>query len=161
MMLVAFIMRPWIIEMRGLHAKGRVLADEILVTSTGPDHEQVFRKAFEATHRYLHRMGARLAPKKSFIFSTEKAVRSALARHRWSELDTRIEVVQHTRDLGSHVNTLLCNRSTTLTGRMANGIIMARRIARLPMGDNEKAKVIRTKASPGSQHATSEAAYHQ
>ena len=66
MMVVALIMRPWILEMRRLGAKGRVLADDILVTVTGGDHCRFFKVAYDETHRYLHRMGAKLAPRKSF-----------------------------------------------------------------------------------------------
>ena len=105
MMFTALIMRPWILEMRRLGAKGRVLADDILTKAEGDDHCHVFTRAFEETHMYLHMMGAKLAPPKSYIFSTASAARRKLAKYLWPQLGTVIEVVHHTRDLGAHINT--------------------------------------------------------
>ena len=50
MMLIACLLKPWITQMERLGAYPRVLADDIVVYSTGHSHEDTFRMAFDCTH---------------------------------------------------------------------------------------------------------------
>ena len=105
----------------------------------GERHREVFKEAYDETHRYLQAMGAAVAPEKSFTFSTERATRLALVGRIWQELGKPIQVVQHVRDLGSHLNTTLANRAVTLTARLVGGAGMVGKIAGLPTDPIKKA----------------------
>ena len=62
MMVVALILRPWIMQMREAAVVPRILADDLQIIATGPNHLENFEHAFDKTHEHLHDMGARLAP---------------------------------------------------------------------------------------------------
>ena len=68
MAIVAFIMRRWIMMIRQKNVIPRVLADDILLMSTGGWPTGKFIEAFDATHMYLQDMGASLATEKSLTF---------------------------------------------------------------------------------------------
>ena len=48
MMVVALVLRPWIMQMRRLSIKPRILADDLQVIGTGPNHLKLFEVAFDA-----------------------------------------------------------------------------------------------------------------
>ena len=81
MLFIAFMLRPWILRCRAAGAKPRTLADDIMVYTTGPQHESIFEKAYDITHEYIEDMGAKLAPKKSATFSTVRVTRQKLRSH--------------------------------------------------------------------------------
>ena len=58
MMVVAIIMRAWIMQMRSLAVKPRLLADDLQLISTGSRHLHHFEYAFNKTHAHLEDMGA-------------------------------------------------------------------------------------------------------
>ena len=79
-MMVALIMRPWIILTRlvgGIQCF--ILADDVLILAIGKEMIGRFAKALSETHRYLHTMGARVAPAKSFNFESNKRQQCGLA----------------------------------------------------------------------------------
>ena len=86
MLMMAFMMRPWIIMVRTPTVHPRVLADDILVTADGPQHEQHFQQALDTTHCYLWDMGALAAPDKSANFPTSAVTRSRLRNQRGHHL---------------------------------------------------------------------------
>ena len=100
MMIVALIMKPWILEMRRLGARGRILADDIFVAATGIRHRELFIAGYQETHEYLERMGAKMAPSKSYVFSPEPATMRALREMWWPGMRAHVDVIHHTRDLG-------------------------------------------------------------
>ena len=75
MAFMAFIMRPWVMKMNHLGAKPRVLADDIMVSIAGAGSFDRFVPIFNDTLQYCKDLGARVAPDKSFTFSTDKKVR--------------------------------------------------------------------------------------
>ena len=58
MVMVALLFRPWITIIENLKAVPRILADDIMVTASGYDHETKFHAAFDATNSYIADMGA-------------------------------------------------------------------------------------------------------
>ena len=64
MMVVALLLRPWIIQMRQLSMKPRILADDLQLISIGTRHLDHFQYDFSKTHEHLEDMGARIAPPK-------------------------------------------------------------------------------------------------
>ena len=75
MMMVALIMRPWIALMRALGKAVMcyILADDVLILTKGEQMVPKLAEAINTTHLYLQRMGAKVAPDKSFNFSTNAA----------------------------------------------------------------------------------------
>ena len=67
--------------MREAAAIPRILADDLQVITTGPNHLEHFEYVFDLTHEHLEDMGAKLAPAKSVTFSSEAADRKWLRTH--------------------------------------------------------------------------------
>ena len=49
---MAFLMRPWVLMMKSINAHPMVLADDILVSISGVDSFERFKRIFEATIKY-------------------------------------------------------------------------------------------------------------
>ena len=79
MMVVAFVMRAWLIMMKTMSVLPRVLADDVLLMTRGRSMLAVFARALNATHAYLHAMGAKVASAKSYNFASMKTAREWLA----------------------------------------------------------------------------------
>ena len=100
-----------------------VLVDDLQLIATGPRHIETFEFAFNRSHEHLQDMGARLAPKKSVVFSTDPKVSSWMQTYKWRFVDATLTVVCDCRDLGAHLNvSALLKKTTTLTNRMQKGI---------------------------------------
>ena len=94
MMVVALIMRLWLVMMKTMSVMPRVLADDVLLIATGRDMLKQFAKALDATHSYLHAMGARVASAKSYNFASVKTARDWLDSTVWEGIQERIQVVK-------------------------------------------------------------------
>ena len=60
----AFLMRPWVLKMKDMEAKPRVLADDIMVSIAGKDSYDRFIPVFDATLQYCIDFKAWVAPGK-------------------------------------------------------------------------------------------------
>ena len=107
MMVTALQMRPWIMQMRTMAVKPRILTDDLQMFATGPRHLEWFAHAFDKTHLHLMDMGARIAPQKPLAFSSNNSARQWLRNHRWRILQDVAPVVNTCRDLGAHLNSLV------------------------------------------------------
>ena len=128
MMVVALVLRPWVLEMRSYAVKPRKLADDLQILATGPNHLRLFQLAFDKTHEHLEAMGARIAPTKPIVFSPNKTASNWLEDYKWRRTGTTIKVISNCRDAGAH----LCisrKRSTggTLTKRYKKGTGFAKK----------------------------------
>ena len=103
MMMVALLMRAWVIMMREMEAMPSLLVDDILIISKGKNVKENFEKALTATHEYLIDMGATVAPGKSHIFASTKKLRKWLSGHIWPALEETIKVVKQFRYLGGQI----------------------------------------------------------
>ena len=56
MMVVALLLRPWLIQMKGMGMQPRILADDLQVISTGSRHLEHFEYAYSKTHEHLEDM---------------------------------------------------------------------------------------------------------
>ena len=73
MMLVALTMRPWVFLMKTIpDTKAFILADVVLLLSTGTGMIRNTADATDKTHDFLHTMGAKVAPDKSYNFASTK-----------------------------------------------------------------------------------------
>ena len=75
MMCIALILRPWTIAMDTMGAQPRILADDLLILTSGLHHCQLMKNAIDTTHEMLYDMAAIVAPAKSFIFSNSPDAR--------------------------------------------------------------------------------------
>ena len=98
MMVVALLTRAWIMQMRRAAVEPRVLADDLLM-ATGDHSLKLFEYAYNATHKHLEDMGAKVAPKTCLTFSSDTANRIWLKNNKWRRLGTRVKVVTDTREL--------------------------------------------------------------
>lgn len=75
MMLLALLLRPWTIAVDTVGAIPRVLADDLMILTSGINHLSKMQEAVNYTHQILQDMGATIAPQKSFLFSSEARAR--------------------------------------------------------------------------------------
>ena len=146
MAMVALIMRPWIILMRTFGGiKCYILADDVLIVATGIKMVPNFAKALNATHKFLHVMGSKVAPNKSYNFSSNKTAREWLKQTRWGNIDAEIEVVADLRYLGAHLTTKSSTSSGTLDKRWEKAAQQLRRLRYCPAECEAKVRVILNK----------------
>ena len=146
MTVVALIMRPWIMIMRtygGISCF--ILADDVLILGAGMKMVSNFAKALDATHQYLHLMGAKVAPDKSYNFASCKKARSWLRTTLWKHIDSGIEVIQDFRYLGAHLTSAKATCSSTLDKRWEKATQQLRKLRYCPATAEAKAKVILAK----------------
>ena len=119
MMLVALLMRPWMLQMTAVAVVPRILADDLQIFSSGTRRLENLAYAFDLTHKHMEDMGAMIAPTKSITAASDTTSRKWLRGHRWRRLRKKVPVLTDMRDLGGHLNTA-ANRTygTTLTRRM-------------------------------------------
>lgn len=146
MMVIALVLRPWVQLMKSQGARPRILADDLLVATHGPDHCRKFQRVYNMTHKHIKDLGARLAPTRSYTFSTSEVARDWLRQCTWPEVGGTIPCINHGRDLGAHFNLSDSSVGATLTERLRKATARVRRIARIPISYEDKAKLIREKA---------------
>ena len=83
MVFIALLMVPWTKMVEAAGAIPRVLADDILVITQGPDPITQFKTVFDSTHQYLQDIGAKIAPDKSAVFASDPKHRRDLKKHIW------------------------------------------------------------------------------
>ena len=64
MMIVALLLRPWLLMAKTMGAVPKVLVDDVLIIAKGACMVRVYTKTLNATHQYLQDLGARMAPTK-------------------------------------------------------------------------------------------------
>ena len=113
-------MRPWIIPVRKYAGiKCYILADDVLIIGAGLKMLSKFAGALNATHRYLHLMGAKVAPGKSYNFASYKKARNWLKETVWKHIDSGMHVITDFRYLGAHLPTRQATNTSTLDKRWA------------------------------------------
>lgn len=141
MTMVALIMRSWMLEMR-THAgiSCYILAEDVLIIGTGMKMVSKFAKAVNATHLYLHKMGAKVAPGKSYNFASSNKARRWFKNTLWKHIDCSIEVIADFRYLGAHLTTRQATSSSTLGKRWEKAKQQLRRSRYCPTIPEAKAK---------------------
>lgn len=132
MMVAALATRPWVMQMKGAAVEPRVFADDLHIMAAGPRNLELFEHAFNATHKHLRDMGARIAPIKCTTFISDRVASKWLKTYRWRRLRSTVLVVTDLRDLGVHLNaTMRKKRGTTLTTRMRGAAQWTSRLRRM------------------------------
>lgn len=142
------IMRPWILVAKAMGARRKVFADDVLILVGGARMLERFAGTLNATHKFLHKMGARVAPSKSFNFASSKASRDWLHNTWWAEIQAHIDVVKDCRYLGAHLCTQGVRTYRTINQRAKEATEKLRKLKHVAASAEAKGKVIRTKIMP-------------
>ena len=145
---LAFVLAPWAKQIRALKATPRSLADDLLVIATGPNHEQIVKKAYSTTLSYLHCIRAAISAKKCFTFSTEATTREELRDYFWIHISARIPTATSFRDLGGHLNFGRLQTPAILTQRILRASALCERLVQLPWSRESKIKIVLNLISP-------------
>ena len=132
MCVIAFFLRPWLLQMERLGAMPRTLADDVLLLTKGGRALNLFHEAFNQTIQHLYKLCGRVAPAKSLVFVTVSHHRQWLKRHVWVPLRQGIIVVFHFRDLGAQFNATHKISTTQSKVRLADGLHALHSMGRLP-----------------------------
>ena len=108
-----------------------------------------FARALDTTHKFLHAMGAKVAPAKSFNFASTSSACRWLAATWWDRISSCIAVVKDFRYLGVHLSTQLQRRYDTLERRLGKALGQLHRLRFVAAAASSKAKTVRTKIIPG------------
>ena len=148
MTMIALLLRPWDVALQSDYTKPRMLADDLLVYTRGVNHMQLAIEATNFTHKYLHDMGAKVAPKKSYMFSSCKQAREVYANFFWPHVQDTVPVTTCIRDLGGQLNTTGRPIGTTINSRIDDAIAVCRKVQYLSHDTATKARIIRGKVLP-------------
>ena len=149
MMFVAFHMRPWLIEMHRRNITAKILADDVILIAKREYMLRDFPEALEATHRYLHDMGAVVAPTKSLNFTSSKTAKTWLEDTTWIAINSKIKVVNDLRYLGGHLSMKGEMSNPTINSRLTRAVEQLRKLRYLPASHDDKTKIILSKKYPG------------
>ena len=114
MMIVALIMRPWIIFMRVCQTSCFIPAGDVLIIAHWGRITDRFTPALDITHAYSQSMGARVAADNGYNAASNKPARGWLKATWWNHIKQGIEVVKDFAYLGSHLSARTSFRSPTL-----------------------------------------------
>ena len=148
MMLIAFLLHPWARMIRAMKATPRALADDLLVLATGPLHEAVFLRAYEATLAYIKALGAKVAPAKCYTFSSVATTRAKLGQHLWKGIGRVVPTKCSFRDLGGQLSFGVRLTGATVNARIETAIAYANKISRMPWSYDDKFKVVQMLVLP-------------
>ena len=154
MMTVAIVMRAWMVQMEEMNVQPRILADDLQLMAKGEEHLRRFQEAYDATHRHLQDMGARVSGDKCVVWSSCTTSREWLKQHRWRRLGQKVTVENDGRDLGAHYNIARNKRvGTTLTQRMRKSSESVVRLKMKKMPYSKKGQIVKMKLLPKALYA--------
>ena len=67
MVITSLSLRAWIVKMKSMAVKPKILADDLQIIASGTRHLELFEQAFDTTHEHLEDLGAKMAPNKSMM----------------------------------------------------------------------------------------------
>jgi hypothetical protein len=111
-----------------------------------------FAKALNATHQYLHQMGAKVAPDKSYNFASCIKAKKWLAQTHWEHIDSGIQVITDFRYLGAHLTTRHAASSSTLDKRWDKAKQQLKKLRFCPAKAEAKIRAIISKIYAGAMY---------
>ena len=90
MLIVAVILRAWVVQMKSLGVQPRLLADDLLLLSIGTRHLEHFTHAFDKTHGHMEAIRARIASEGCYTCHTNTTAREWLRSHRWRRIQQTV-----------------------------------------------------------------------
>ena len=77
-MVTSLLLRAWVVQMQRSAVKPMLCADDLHLLCAGSKRWEHFEYGFNTTHKHLIEMGAKLAPKKWIVFSSDETSRCSL-----------------------------------------------------------------------------------
>ena len=148
MMQMAFLLRPWVLQMRALRVKPRLLADDMFLEAEGEDADEDLNNAVDETHGHIEDMLAEANMDKSGVMSSDARLRSRLCKRLWGMRRERVKVMRDTRDLGAHLNTVKATRNGTMARRCRDALPLVKRLKVMPATRAQKKVLVLGKIYP-------------
>ena len=173
MLVVALVMRAWVVQMTTLGVEPRILADDLLIVAaedTGDlnlyngerppcpeqsemgeskcDSSKHLRRlldAYDTTHKHPQDIGAEISLEKCYTFASTTKNRDWLKKHIWRRLGEKVSVLLHIRDFGTHLSTSKVGIGTTLTKRLDKATNSIKRLKYVKTDLRAKTKAILAK----------------
>ena len=142
MAIAALLMRAWVVEVKAMGVQPKVLADDVLMVAQGRSMLKKYAKALNFTHLYLQDLGAKVAPTKSYNFSSTEAGRKWLKKTWWPYIHTNISVVKHMTYVGAHLSTTAARKNNTLVDRWDDVCLQLSKL--MHTADDDEAKITAT-----------------
>ena len=150
---VALIMKPWIVMAKKFTGiRVYILADDVLIIATGMKMLSNFAKALNATHPYLHHMGAKVAPDKSYNFASCLKAKTWLSQTHWEHINSSIKVITDFRYLGAHLTTRHAANSSTMDKRWDKAKQQLKKLRYCPANVEAKIRAIISKVYAGAMY---------
>eukprot|EP00973_Karenia_brevis_P005659 773365-Karenia_brevis.AAC.1 len=93
MLVIAILLRPWHLLAKVTHVIPRALADDLLLLATGDYVIHAFENGMNMTCKFLHDIGAKIAPDKCKVFASKAMHKNWLASKVWEPWLGQIPVV--------------------------------------------------------------------
>ena len=122
-----------------------ILADDVMMIANGDVMTEHLAKAINKTRAFLHDLGARVAPDKSYNFASTAGANKWLADTWWEGIRAKIEVVKDFRYLGAHLTSGRTCASSTLHKRWEKAYVQLKKLRYIPASTAAKLAAIRTK----------------
>lgn len=126
--------------------------DDVLIIGTGMKMLTKFAGALNATHRYLHHMGAKVAPDTSYNFASCIKANKWLKETTWKHIDSSIHVIIDFRYLCAHLTTRHATNSSTLGKRWEKAKQQLRKLRFCLAKAEAEAKAIISKIYAGAMY---------
>ena len=153
MMEMAYLMRPWILKMKSLNLKPRNLADDMFLAAEGENNPARVHEGVEITHQMVEDMASKVNIDKTGLLANSPKARKALKNFLWGLREEKVEVYQHVRDLGSHLNTVRAKRNGTMAARCKAAKVLATRLKHMPTPRTSNKLVVMGKIYPAALYA--------
>jgi len=152
MMIVALIFIPWINHVKAPGVEPRVLADDLLILTTGDMCRANVIKALKDSKAFFQSIGARVADNKCFTFAYDPTVRQFLTNYIWDRNGLTIPCLSSFRDLGAHLTCNGAQTASTVTKRFRNAAAMAGRLAYMAIPKVLKTKIVLCNILPAAAY---------
>ena len=151
MMMVAILVRPWLLLMQDKGIEPRILADDIMIITAGKKMLQRFIRALDETHKYLIAIGAR-TPNKRYNFASKHKAAQWLQDTWWEVLGAKVPVLRYFRYLGVHINTRTRRAASTSDKMFDEAKAVLAMLENLLVDIKAKANAIKTVVFPAAMY---------
>ena len=128
------------------------------IIGTGMKMLTKFAGALNTTHKYLHRMGAKVAPDKSYNSASTKVAMDWLRDIWWEGIRSNIEAVNDFRYLGAHLTVGSHCNSATQDKRWQKACSQLKKLRFVPATTEAKVRAIHAKVYASAMYGIEAAA---
>ena len=104
----------------------------MFLSAEGPNTADRVHEGVGFTHHMVEDMDYDVSIDKYAFLASTSGTRTDLKKYVWGLREEQVEVLQHVRDLGSHLNTLRVRRNGTMAVRCRNSKLRDDRLNHMP-----------------------------